>query len=170
MPSPRPQFIELANVSESSRVQGIVTHCSPQPPPCLSTHFYKLLKYSTLSWCHLLTAHGAFTHLFMSFKDISYFTSMLMDFCIFFLFLFFCLCRTHLSWSVCPCPSPRERAWHVSVLVKTTVERRATSPCKHPLHHRPPAVLLTHTWHRRVRGNKAREGWGRGNRQQRKEQ
>lgn len=71
--------------------------------------------------------------------------------------LSFCLCRTHLSWSVCPCPSPRERAWHVSVLVKTTVERRATSPCNHPLHHRPPAVLLTLTRHRRV--EKAREGW-----------
>lgn len=68
-----------------------------------------------------------------------------------------CLHRTHLSWSVCPSPSPRKRAWHVSVLVKTTVERRATSPCNHPLHHRPPAVLLTHTRHRRVK--KAREGW-----------
>lgn len=74
------------------------------------------------------------------------------------------LCRTHLSWSVCPCPSPRQRAWHVSVLVKTTVERRATSPCDHPLHHRPPAVLLTHTRHRRVekeseglRGGKGQE-------------
>lgn len=63
----------------------------------------------------------------------------------------FCLCRTHLSWSVCPCPGPRGRAWHVSVLVKTTVERRATSPFNHPLHHRPPAVLLTHTRHRRVK-------------------
>lgn len=84
--------------------------------------------------------------------------------CYFFFFLLFflltsfsfCLCRTHLSWSVCPCPSTRERAWHVSVLVKTTVERRATSPCNHPLHNRPPAVLLTHTRHRRV--EKAREG------------
>lgn len=46
----------------------------------------------------------------------------------------FCFCRTHLSWSVCPCPSPRGWAWHVSVLVKTTVERKATSPCNCPTH------------------------------------
>lgn len=88
------------------------------------------------------------------------FSSILLCCCCFFLYWRLslpCLCRTHLSWSVCPCPSPRERAWHVSVLVKTTVERRATSPCNHPLHHRPPAVLLTHTRHRRV--GKAREGW-----------
>lgn len=88
------------------------------------------------------------------------FSSILLCCCCFFLYWRLslpCLCRTHLSWSVCPCPSPRERAWHVSVLVKTTVERRATSPCNHPLHHRPPAVLLTHTRHRRV--GKASEGW-----------
>lgn len=65
-----------------------------------------------------------------------------------------CLYRTHLSWSVCPCPSPRERAWHVSVLVKTTVERRATSPCNHPLPQGPPAVLLTHTAHESRKGER----------------
>ena len=93
-----------------------------------------------LIWCSMLSWRAVFPPLPFNWRLLSS-----------------CLCRTHLSWSVCPCPSPRERAWHVSVLVKTTVERRATSPCNHPLHHRPPAVLLTHIRHRRV--GKARGGW-----------
>lgn len=155
MPSPRPQFIELASVSESGHVQSIVTHCSPHPPPLLSTRFYKLLKYDTLSWCHLWL-HMVHPLIYFQLLKIYFASSLCWWISVFFFLISFFLCRTHLSWSVCPCPSSRERAWHVSVLVKTTVERRATSPCKHPLHHRPPAVLLTHTRHRRV-GEKRRE-------------
>lgn len=145
MPLPRPQFIELASVSESGRVQSIVTHRSPPP----SAHFYKLLKYNTLSRCHLWLQTVHPLSYLRPLKTLHLFADGFLYYVSSFLFR---LCRTHLSWSVCPCPSPRERAWHVSVLVKTTVERRATSPCKHPLHHRPPAVLLTNTWHRRERG------------------
>lgn len=101
--------------------------------------------------------HGKPAHLILAFRLLFFFFKLLYVFPIWHQSFSLCLHRTHLSWSVCPSPSPRKRAWHVSVLVKTTVERRATSPCNHPLHHRPPAVLLTHTRHRRVK--KAREGW-----------
>lgn len=132
MPPPWPQFIEHARVLHCDRAHSIVAHCGP----ALVHLFYRLLTYKAPS---RPCKEHAFIFLF---GQIS--ADVLVWFDLFLFFFNLALCRTHLSWSVCPCPSPRERTWHVSVLVKTTVERRATSPCKQPVHRRPPAALVTH--------------------------
>ena len=152
MPSPKPQFIELASLFLCSHVLSPDSPQSPCSAACLrAIHESTKLCATKLPTASFHTSRARYIYssnvacflLLPCFFNYHYLTS-------FTTFLY----RTHLSWSVCPCPSPRERAWHVSVLVKTTVERRATSPCNHPLPQGPLAVLLTHIAHESREGER----------------